>query len=152
MKITIETIRHEDQRYPTVGDWIWEPSNKQKGEGELRILVSESGDWRMNAAVAVHELVESLLCIEHDVAQSDVDRFDQQFEAAFAENPTIAEPGKPGAWLTDEPGEIPAAPYYAEHMVATVVERLFAWQIGLVWPAYELRLGELMETNRKVSQ
>lgn len=136
MNITVETIPHENHRYPTCGDWILTPAPK-KGDSELKILVSETGDWRMNMAIAVHEIVEALLCVEHGIPQERVDEFDKQFEEMYDTDPS--------KFITDEPGEIPVAPYYAEHMAATVVERLFAWQIGLSWPAYEKRVAELMD-------
>ncbi len=75
MKITIETIPHDQQRYPTVGDWQW------TGPDELVVRVSEMGDWRYNAAVAVHELVEVLLCKQDGVTEAAVDAFDTAYEA-----------------------------------------------------------------------
>ena len=45
MKITIDTIPHNQQRYPTVGDWAFDSN------GNLIIAVSDLGDWRYNALV-----------------------------------------------------------------------------------------------------
>jgi hypothetical protein len=55
MKIVIETIPHLDQRYKTCGDWFYE------GE-DLHIKVSDLKDWKKEATIAVHELVEAILC------------------------------------------------------------------------------------------
>ena len=45
MKVTIEVIPNENQRYPTVGDWQWDGDN-------LTISVSAIGDWRYEMLVA----------------------------------------------------------------------------------------------------
>lgn len=74
MKITIETIPYDQQRYPTVGDWTFDK------EGNLLIRVSGMGDWRKEALVAVHELVEVLICKQRGITQEQVDKFDMDFE------------------------------------------------------------------------
>ena len=51
MKIIIETIPHDHQRYNTVGDWQFSP------DGTLHVKVSEMDDWRHEALIAVHEVV-----------------------------------------------------------------------------------------------
>ena len=56
MKILIETIKHSEQRYPTVGDY-WTDS-----DGTLQVRVSEMGDDRYALLVAVHEVIEAFLC------------------------------------------------------------------------------------------
>ena len=118
MRITIETIRHEDQRYATTGDWLW------PNEHNLLIRVSEMGDWRAEAAVAVHELVEALLCKGADIKQEELDTFDMAFEAA-------REPGN-----DDEPGDNPGAPYHRQHCFATAVERMLIAALGVSWAEY----------------
>lgn len=119
MKITIETIPHDQQRYPTVGDWMWEPS------GDLTIKVSELGDWRYNALVGLHELVEVLKCKHDGVTQESVDAFDIAYEKARAEDDD------------SEPGDSPDAPYKAQHCLATGIERILAAELGVDWKAYD---------------
>ena len=129
MKVIIETIPHKDHRYPTVGDWFYEP------DGTLRIKVSELSDWRLEALIAVHELVETLLCEHRGITQQQVDDFDKAFEAD-------REAGK----LEDpdaEPGDHPAAPYVREHCVATGIERLLAAELNVNWATYEAELNSL---------
>lgn len=98
MRVVIETIPHAEQRYPTVGDWLWSDD-----ETTLTIRVSDMGDWRSEMLVALHELVEVILCKAGGVEQQAVDAFDIEFER------------KRAARNLDEPGDDPAAPYRDEH-------------------------------------
>ena len=56
MRIQIETVPHAQQRYETTGDWWWDPDDT------LQMRVSALADWRHSVLIAVHELVEALLC------------------------------------------------------------------------------------------
>lgn len=129
MRITIETIPHADQRYPTCGDWLYigEPPT------ELRIRVSGMDDWRLEALVAVHELVEALLCRDRGISGRQVDEFDQWFDR----------PREWDSYTPDEPGDHPMAPYRAEHNFATGIERLLCAAFGVDWARYEARVDAL---------
>lgn len=131
MKILIETIPHETHRYTTVGDWFYDP------DGTLRIKVSSLSDWRYEALVAVHELVEVLLCKQDGVKTEDVDKFDKAFEASR----------KPGNEC--EPGDEPTAPYSDQHCFATGIERLLAERLGVKWKPYDRELVDLPEVETK---
>ena len=129
MKIIIETIPHGDQRYSSVGDWFYEP-----GEGEEEVLhfkVSELSDWRREALIAVHELVEVLLCRHDGVSQEEVDQFDKKYEADRQPDDD------------SEPGDSPNAPYVKQHCLATAVERMLAAELEVSWQDYENELGEM---------
>lgn len=119
MKITIETIPHEKQRYPTVGDWEWIDNES------LSIRVSELGDWRYNALVAIHELVEVLKCKHDGVTQESVDKFDIEYEKSRAEDDD------------SEPGDSPQSPYKEQHCLATGIERILASALGVDWKDYD---------------
>ena len=125
MRIIIETISNKDQRYPTVGDWYYDP------DGTLHIKVSEMGHHEMEAAVAVHELVEVLLCRHRGIAQSEVDRFDEEFEAKRQEGDV------------SEPGDDRNAPYHKEHCFATGIERLLISELDIAWKAYDDTVNSL---------
>ena len=125
MKITIETIPNDQQRYPTVGDWFFDL------KGDLVIKVSQMGDWRYEALVAVHELVEVLLCKHQGVSQEAVDKFDMSFEK------------NRGDQCLDEPGDHPEAPYVKQHCIATAVERLLAAELGVMWKEYDNTIQSL---------
>lgn len=120
MRIIIETIKHEAQRYPTVGDWYFNAD-----QSELTIKVSELGDWRKEACIAVHELFEVLLCKHQGVSQEEVDKFDMKYEEDRPEG------------NLDEPGDDPNAPYRKQHCLATAVERMLAAELDLSWTEYE---------------
>ncbi len=125
MNITIRTIPHQDQRYDTTGDW-WFLHN-----GDIEIRVSSVDNWRYEALVAVHELVEILLCKHQGISQERVDAFDMDFEKARPEGDN------------SEPGDDPMAPYYNEHQSATILERQLAKELGINWREYEERLRNL---------
>lgn len=128
--VTIDVIPHSLQRYETCGDYRYDPS-----EGHLWITVSQGADWREAMAVAVHELVEALLVIQAGIPIAAIDAFDQ------------AQSGD-----ADEPGEMAEAPYYDQHLTATVVERLFAHAVGLHWPRYEDDIYALAQPTAQSEQ
>jgi hypothetical protein len=125
VKITIETIPHDQQRYPTCGDW-WEDAN-----GDLQIRVSDTGNPDFESLVGLHELVEVLLCRKRGITTEQVDAFDKAFEAARIEG------------NDDEPGDDPKAPYRKEHFFATNIEALMSAELGVNWQEYEAVLNEL---------
>jgi hypothetical protein len=114
MKIIVETVPHRKQRIPgQVGDWVIDAA------GNIGIRVSETGAWRFDASIAVHELVEALLCRNDDVTQEQVDHFDVGFRG------------------DGEAGDAHDAPYARQHCFATAVERMLIAAFGLSWDAYE---------------
>lgn len=119
MKIVIETIPHDKQRYPTVGDyWIDE-------DGTMQVRISDLGNPGYEQAVVLHELTELFLVLHCGIAIEDIDKFDIAFEAArMVED-------------TDEPGDHPDAPYQQQHCYATAVERMFIAAMGEKWAHYD---------------
>jgi hypothetical protein len=113
MNVTITTIPHSQQRYETVGDWQFDEFSN------LSIKVSGTSDWRMTMAVGVHELVEALLCKDRGISEAEVDEFDMAYKG------------------DGEPGNDPSCPYYDEHQVATIIERLLIRELGLNWQDYD---------------
>jgi hypothetical protein len=121
MRINIETIPHDEQRYPTVGDY-W-----QDGDHSQQVRVSHMPDWRYEALVAVHELIEMILVKHRGISEQAITEFDVKFEKA-----------REAAQVLGEPGDDPRSPYRSEHFFATNVERLLAAELGVDWFAYEL--------------
>ena len=113
MRIHIETIPHQEQRYSTTGDWWW------AGDNTLELRVSDLGDWRHSALIALHELVEAWLCKAHGITTEMVDQWDMG----------------PGAALED-PAADPRAPYHQEHDAAEAIERLLAHIFDVNWDEY----------------
>lgn len=119
MNITIKTIRHGDQRYDTVGDWLF---NRRT---HLHVLVSRMGNRDYEFLVGLHEMIEAWLCQKRKIYEVAITAFDVAFEEK-------REPGN-----TDEPGDDPQAPYRREHFFATSIERLMAAELGVDWAEYE---------------
>lgn len=122
MKIIIESIPHEDQRYETVGDWFEDP------DGTIHVKVSDMGNDDYALLVALHELHEFWLCRKRGITEETVTEFDVQFEKDRAKGLHEEE---------DEPGDDPAAPYKKEHFFATNLERMFALEMGVDWNDYD---------------
>ncbi len=120
MEIHIKTIPHDSQRYPTVGDY-W-----TSAAGVEEVRVSELPDWRYEALVAVHELIEMILTKQRGIAEEAISDFDVKFEREREEGKAFG-----------EPGDAPDAPYRDEHFFATNVERLLAAELGVDWFTYE---------------
>ena len=127
MNITIEVIEHHAQRYDTCGDWQY---NKDKTE--LKIKVSDLGDWRYNALVGLHEAIEALSCEQHGITEKMVDDFDIIFE----KNRSVDDPA--------EPGDAFDAPYRHQHFFATSIERLIAQELDVSWSTYEAEIDKLV--------
>lgn len=128
MTITIQTIPHEQQRYSSCGDW------QIDANGDLTIRVSKLSDWRREALVAVHELVEVLTCKQDGVTEQAVDEFDMAYEKNRAPDD-----------LDSEPGDQSDAPYREQHCLATGIERILAARWGVDWKKYEDELCDLPE-------
>lgn len=132
MFITIEVIPHMFQRYPTAGDWIIKESPDDPKRSTLHIRVSNTGEPRANLVLAIHELVEALLCINDGIKPDQVDAWDMG----------------PGLSL-DEPGEHPDAPYHSQHMDAEIIERMVARMLGLPWDKYTNLIEALFPEEEK---
>lgn len=126
MKITIETIPHDKQRYDTVGDYYIDP----KEPGHMIIKVSHLSDWRHVVLVALHELVEVILNRYNNIPFKLIDQFDMDWEPP----PDI-----------DEPGNDPECPYWDEHQIAEGFERMLAALLQVDWQAYEREIAALSQ-------
>lgn len=130
MKIDIQEIPHDQQRYETIGDYWWDTTDK--GEQILHIRVSETNDVRYFLAVALHEMVESTICDQRGIREPDIMAFDKAFEAA-----------RPADDQDSEPGDHPDAPYGKEHRFAENLERLYAAEMGVNWAQYDADLCKI---------
>jgi hypothetical protein len=126
MKIIIETIPHMKQPYSTCGDW------RRDADGTLRINVSQEIGDRYAALVALHELVEVLLCEARGISTKSVDEFDIEYEKLRAKSLTLD---------TSEPGDNRFAPYENEHCIATGIERIVAAALHVKWQDYETAIN-----------
>ncbi len=124
MDITIKVIDHNKQRYETCGDWYEE-------SGNLKITVSDTKNPEYNALIAIHELIEAILCKNAGISERVVTNFDKDFEQtrAFLNN--------------DEPGDDPKAPYRKQHLIATGIEKIIASTMNIDWQEYEKSVNNL---------
>lgn len=126
LKIRISTIPHDTHRYPTVGDWFFNPANKS-----LEIKVSDMNNWRFEFLVALHELIEVMLCQDKGISQQQVDNFDIAYEK------------KRKADDYSEPGDDLHAPYHKQHQIATLIEKFICAEMDIDWSVYEKIIDDL---------
>ncbi len=108
-RIIIESIVPDKMRYDTLGDWFW------NDDGDMVIQVAGTDPLQSadDFLVALHELIEVKLCLNHGITQNNVDQFDLNFTG------------------DGEPGDDPMAPYRAEHRCAMLIEHMAAHFLGL---------------------
>ena len=124
MRILIESIPHDAQRYETCGDWTFD------ADGTLHVKVSHTSD-DFDFLVGMHEAIEAYLCLKRGITDEDVTAFDVAFEAQRAPNDTR------------EPGDDREAPYRREHRFASSIERRIAVELGIDWLEYDKRITAL---------
>ena len=122
MKIVIESIPNNQQRYKTCGDW-WIDK-----DGSWQIRVSEMSDWRYIFLVAFHELSEMAQCVHRDISEQDITNFDIQFEKEREQGLHTPD---------EEPGDSPNAIYKREHFIATNIERIQSDALQVDWGEYD---------------
>jgi hypothetical protein len=112
--LEVRTVPHATQRYDTVGDY------QERDRGRLiAFTISTMPDWRSEAAVAVHEIVEFILVTRARIKLEVIDDWDMDHPDA------------------EEPGDVPDCPYGLQHRFAENIERLVVAQLGLTWAQHE---------------
>src|ERR1022692_2071034 len=119
LNIEIKTISHDEHRYPTTGDYF-------RDGKRLCLRISEMGNKKYELLVAVHELVERILCEARGITDREIDTFDMASSA-------------------NEPGDDPNSPYHREHVFASRIERMLAHELGVEWEDYESSIDQLYE-------
>ena len=118
--ISIRVIAHSNQKYDTAGDYCEMYDN-------WYMKISKMKDWRYEALVTVHELIEMILTKHHGVDWNDIDIFDMAGEGK--DHP--------------DPGTLPSAPYHNEHMLATQIEKKLAKMLNVDWKEYDESFNDL---------
>ena len=117
MDIQITPIPHSSQRYNTIGDWQFD-SNRN-----LRVVVSKMGNVDFEFLVGLHEVIEAFLCRRAGITTKQVDAFDM-------------------SWVgKGEPGDDVRAPYYRQHMIATMIENIIGHELDIDWEEYDTILN-----------
>ena len=127
LKLVVRVIPHEQQRYPTVGDWYY-------SRGFLHICVSDMRNPHYHFLVAVHEWIEAVLCEKAGITEAAVTAFDLEFEERRARGEV-----EPFA----EPGNDETAPYYNQHQLATQIEKILSVKLGVNWEEYDAAVNAL---------
>lgn len=149
--IDARTIPHSEQRYPTVGDW-WVNTDNLTGKTTLYVRASDTGDWRANQSIIIHEIVEAVACIENGVEPESLDRFDTAYEMVREDAKTWVDAeaklkkefgGHCEITEDSEPGEDLHAPYRHQHAIATQVEWIVSEAMHLPWKVYEEEIAAL---------
>lgn len=112
--VRVFLVPQKEQRYDTLGDWIWTGSR-------LDIRLSREfceRDPRYVLLLAVHEMVEAMLCRSAGISTQQVDAFDMSFTGE------------------GEPGDDPSAPYHYQHRAAEAAEKALAAELGVKWRTY----------------
>jgi hypothetical protein len=117
--INVEIVPHDCQRYDTAGDWEWE------SDGSLTINVSRLAERRHMFLLAVHEIIEAIICKMHGISSEEVTKWDLEH---------IDDP---------DPGSIIGCPYRLEHHTALLVEAIMAGELAVDWDDYEIALRGL---------
>jgi hypothetical protein len=115
-KVDIRFIPEAEMRQPGLGDWWFE-------DGVLHIRATTDseetrGDCKWAFLIALHEMVEAMLCRAHGVSQEAVDEFDLLFDSEEHDD-------------EDEPGDDRRAPYRKEHRAAMLIEHMMAHFLGV---------------------
>jgi len=134
MIIDIQTIPHNEQRYETCGDWWFDKKHEV-----LFIRVSELNNPKYESLIALHELVEALMCEDKKISETDVTEFDKNFEMLREIFPRII--GQ------QEPGDMISAPYHDAHKKASQMEATLADFLNVNFEDYEKAVNNLPETK-----
>ena len=126
-KISIDIVKSALVRYPTLGDYY-------SINGEDVYTITAMPQDGMTLAIAVHELVEFMLCQRDGVREKSITDFDISFETGRCHG---------------EPGDDPAAPYRKQHQAATSVERAVIAAFGLSWEDYEKECEKIFENEHR---
>jgi hypothetical protein len=118
--IDVTIVPHKAQIYDTAGNY---------GADSIGwwFEISKMEDWRYEAMVMIHEMVERVLCEDRGIKLKDIDFFDIEGEGA----------GHP------DPGTLKTAPYHKEHMIATKVEKMLCKEFGIDWETYDSSFEQL---------
>ncbi|MGH7746246.1 MAG: hypothetical protein ACREQ5_16025 [Candidatus Dormibacteria bacterium] len=147
-QINVKVVPQEDQDYETLGNWWYTPVEDILSPRTLEIRISDTGNPVNSMLLAIHELVEAVLCYTSGIDQDRVTDFDILYEEARINLHETNSTGIAGICLKDafgghdpitedsEPGDDTYAPYQVQHQAATLVEQFVCERMGRRWMAY----------------
>jgi len=119
MKIAIITIDPSENRYGTVGDWIF------ANNGDLLVTTTRCGNKDTEFLVSTHEMIEAYLCQRDGIDEEVVSNWD------------IAHPD------ADEPAEVEGSPYFNHHACAIEVEKVICKHLNIDWDEHQQRVADI---------
>jgi hypothetical protein len=122
-KILIKTIDPANQRFKECGDWFYDAD-----DDTLTIFINKMPDWKSEIAVAIHEFIEAVMCLDKGIDQTDVDYFDKNFYKTHNDG---------------QAGDDDGAPYFKQHESATKIEKEVCAQLQLSWDAHSRNCDDL---------
>lgn len=146
--IDINVVDHKTQKYDTCGDYFIEITNQREISlakslhhlevtpiKKLNVRVSKLGDWRYEALIVIHELIEYFIVSHEGVQLETIDEFDRKFESVRTLMPDMIG--------DQEPGDMTTAPYHQAHVFATNIERQIAIALNVDWDDYNEKVNGL---------
>jgi hypothetical protein len=128
LRIKQITKPYKKQRYPTVGDYIYDLDSDK-----FEFMIAKMKNTDYEALIFIHEFIEAYLCWKAKIKEEDISAFDIQFE----------EEGRGG-----EPGDDPEAPYFEYHQLAGKIEKIFSRMLGVDWYDYDKACADLYWGNK----
>lgn len=119
MKTTIIAIDPSENRYGTVGDWMFAEN------GDILVTTTKCGNPDSEFLVAIHELIEAYLCKRDGITEEEVNAWD-------VNNPEL-----------DEPGDSKNAPYHRQHAVAMRTEKFLADLMLVDWEKHQQQVENI---------
>lgn len=126
IRFKLDTVDISDNRYPSVDDWfdpvIWTE------ELRFKTQTADLGNWKYNALILIHALIEQILCYANGITDEQVTEFDTG-------------EGK----RLNNPGDSDQAPYHKEHMVANDIESILSVALKVNWDDYEKKQSKIVK-------
>jgi len=121
LNTVIITIPHKFQEYNTLG-------NYKRVNNVTYFMISDCNNEWYEYMIALHELIEETLTRKRGISEEVITDFDL------------------GHLDADDPGSLPDAPYFKEHMFAMSMERKMCKMLGLDWNLYDSVCSKICDT------
>lgn len=132
MKIKFQRMEMGQMPFLTVGYWKFD---QPKNKGTLYIQVIKLRDWRFEAAVWGHEIIEAFYCWLLGITTEQADEFDAMYERGYND----------GSISKDkEAGHDRRCPYHWGHMMGVVWEHIWIPLTLASWSKYNDECNRVM--------
>ncbi|MBF0555646.1 MAG: hypothetical protein HQK96_14040 [Nitrospirae bacterium] len=136
MNIIIKIVEQKEQKFLTQGDW------RPDEHGDMIITITKCPDWRHEAGIAVHELVELYISKNLGITIEQCDEFDAMYEEGYRSGKIP---------LNKEPGYDKKCPYFLGHVWGDRFSFVLLWLLGVKWKDYVRETDKLIEDFVKLN-